>query len=130
MNNQVFERGTKIEPTVGYIPSGPALTAGGFVNPAKFLQLEEETVQFVLPEGQEYEVRWLGFGYFLVTPLGMAEQCGTEEEVEYDFYQKEYEPGKFRKEARLYPSEKYITPPFIMWNGEDNEYTYNKPEVV
>ena len=127
----MFKKGASIEASLksGYIPCGPAYTGG-----AKFLQLEEETVEFYERKGQKFEVRWLGFGYFLVTPVGMAEQCGTEEEIEPPpTFSKEYAPGKFRNESGCYPLEKWIEAPFIVYNTEEqiyNPYAKGIMEVV
>ena len=65
------------------IPCGTAYRSS-----MKFLELEEPLEVLTAPEkkhsaivnGMPVEIRWLGHGYFLATPVGMAETCGTENE--------------------------------------------------
>ncbi len=123
----MYKQGEKIEnQTSGYFPCGPAVTEG-----ANFLELEEETVEFRKREGQKFEVRWLGFWYFLVTPAEMAEQCGTEEELEAPPTREvEYEPGKFRIESGGYPVERWIEKPFIVYNTEMQVYNPNTKGIM
>ena len=106
------------------LPIGSAYRYG-----AKFLQLEEDTVEFE-SEGQKYEVRWLGFGYSLLTPVEMSAECGTPEEENGEIaYRNVAEAGKEEKLEGWYRDEKAIAAPFIVWNGEANIYL-NKPAVV
>ena len=102
-------------------PDGSAYYEG-----AKFLQLEEKPVQFLEKEGVQYEVRWLGFGYFLCTVVGMAEKCGTKEE--------EGEPPMFGNgSAGCYAIEEWCEPPFIIRNTAEqmyNPFTKGIMEVV
>ena len=124
---QIFERGEKIEPKyLEQLPIGSAYREG-----VRFLELEDTPVEFYENEGQEYEVRWLGFGYSLVTPVEMSAECGTLEEENGEWVLKNVaEPGEEEKLRGWYKEEKKIAAPFIVWNGEANVYLNREAEVV
>jgi len=122
---QIFKRGEQIEPKdQDQLPLGSA-----YRSEVRFLELDEEgTIEFYENEGQKYEVRWLGFGYSLVTPVEMSAECGTPEEENGEIaYKGVGNPAKWEP---WYRELKTVSTPFIVWNGEENAYTNRLPEVV